>query len=288
MSPLTLATCAWEVGRPASVEAFSERLDAVAADARARGADLLLLPEYAALELAPALAGRTDEAAELAAATQAFDRLLDACVETAIRHGLWLAPGSLPRVDRDGRTRNYAPLIDPAGRTRMTAKPVMTRFEAERWAISPGPAPEPLSTPWGPIGIAICYAAEFPLVVRRLVEAGAWLVLIPACTDTPAGGARVTIAARARAMENQCFTAVSPTIGEAPWSAALDRNHGQAAIYGPVDRGFPDDGVLAALPPDQPGLAIARLDPAAIARVRADGAVRNHLDWEPVVQQAPG
>jgi predicted amidohydrolase len=85
--------------------------------------------------------------------------------------------------------------------------------------------------------------------------------------------------AQARALENQCYVAVAPTVGLAPWSAALDENHGQAALFGPPDRGFPADGVVAAGPMDQPGWLFAELHPALIDHVRAEGAVRNHRDF---------
>jgi predicted amidohydrolase len=115
--------------------------------------------------------------------------------------------------------------------------------------------------------------------VRAQVEAGAWLILAPSCTDTQWGFNRVRLAARARALENQCYVAVAPTVGSAPWVATLDENRGYAAVFGPVDRGFPEDGVLAQGTPDEPGWIYADLDPARLDAVRQDGGVRNHRDW---------
>ncbi|RYJ01545.1 MAG: carbon-nitrogen hydrolase, partial [Acetobacteraceae bacterium] len=77
----------------------------------------------------------------------------------------------------------------------------------------------------------------------------------------------------------QCFVALAPTVGEAPWSTALDVNRGFAAVFGPVDRGFPEDGVLARGALDAPGWTFCTLDPARIATVRREGAVLNHRDW---------
>ncbi len=163
----------------------------------------------------------------------------------------------------------------------MQDKHVMTRFEAEQWGVSPGALPRVFATPWGRIGIAICFDAEFPTLVRAQVEAGAWLILVPSCTDTMHGFNRVRIAAAARAMENQCFVAVIPTVGDAPWSAALDANRGYAAVFGPADRGFPEDGVLARGTLDQGEWLFADLDPRRLAAVRETGAVRNHANWPP-------
>jgi predicted amidohydrolase len=87
------------------------------------------------------------------------------------------------------------------------------------------------------------------------------------------------LGAAARAMENQCFVALAPTVGGFAASVALDENHGAASVFGPVDRGFAEDGVVAAAPLDAAGLLITALDPARLEAVRADGAVRNHRDW---------
>jgi predicted amidohydrolase len=118
------------------------------------------------------------------------------------------------------------------------------------------------------------------------VEAGAWLILAPTCTDTAHGFSRVRIAARARAMENQCFVAVAPTVGEAPWCGALDTNVGQAGIYGPVDRGFTASGIIAEGEMNEGGWVFAELNPASLDAVRQDGAVRNHLSWPAAPPQA--
>ena len=102
-----------------------------------------------------------------------------------------------------------------------------------------------------------------------------------------AGFNRIRLAARARAMENQCFVAVVPTIGNAPWSATLNTNRGYAALFGPVDDGFPEDGILARGALDEPQWIFVDLDPARLDTVRWNGAVRNHLDWPPAPPRCP-
>ena len=174
---------------------------------------------------------------------------------------------------------NRAALIDPLGRVASQEKSVMTRFEAESWGVCPGLAPRVFATDWGTVGIAICYDVEFPPLVRAQAEAGAWLILAPSCTDSLHGFNRVRLSARARALENQCFVAIAPTVGLAPTLASVDENHGYAAVYGPVDRGFAEDGVVARGVMDEAGLVLADLDEDALAAVRADGAVRNFRDW---------
>jgi predicted amidohydrolase len=264
-----LATLAWPVEPTRDLAA---KLDHWIS--RAEGADLLLMPEYACMELAQS----TDEAAELRLMVDRADAVLEQMRAAARRHQIWLQPGSLPMA-MGGLVVNRAPLIRPDGSLAFQDKWQMTRFERERWGVARGAPPQVFDTPWGRIGLSICYDAEFPKHLRVQVEAGAWLVLVPACTDTPAGATRVTMCARARAIENQCIVAVAPTVGVAPFSAALDTNHGRAGIYGPADRGFPDDGVLAEGAPDAPGWVFADIDAAMIAHVREHGGVLNHRDW---------
>nr|WP_232478472.1 carbon-nitrogen hydrolase family protein [Roseomonas rosulenta] len=277
---MRLGLLQYGVGRPASVADFARALEARLEAGRA-AAELLVLPEYACVELGAAMAGgeATDEARELAAMVDAAPDILEAMRDAARRLGVWLLPGTLPMRRGDGAVVNRAPLIAPDGRLAFQEKRAMTRFETERWGVSQGADPKVFDTPWGRIGISVCYDVEFPKHVRTQVEAGAWLVLAPSCTDTLHGFNRVAIGAAARAMENQCYVAITPTVGEAPWSAALDVNRGQAAVFGPVDRGFPEDGVLARGEPDVEHWVFCTLDPARIERVREDGQVRNHRDW---------
>ena len=112
-------------------------------------------------------------------------------------------------------------------------------------------------------------------------------VLVPSCTDTLHGFNRVRLAARARGIGEPCFVAVVPTVGDAPWLETLDVNRGYAAVFGPVDRGFPEDGVIVRGTLDAPGWVFAELDPARLDVVRQGGAVRNHRDWPDAVAAAP-
>jgi predicted amidohydrolase len=284
VTAVRMATIAWPVGHAAGVAAWAAKLDAEVARAAAKGARLLLLPEYAALEAAAR--PEPDVDAELRAAVEQAPALVDAARTSARRHGVWLVPGTFPMAS-DAGIHNRAPLIAPDGRIAWQDKHVMTRFEAEQWRIAPGAPPAVFDTGFGRIGIAVCFDSEFPSLVRAQVEAGAWLVLVPSCTETPHGASRINIATAARAMENQCFVATAPTVGAAPWIATLDDNHGTAAIYGPVDRGFASDGVVASATPDAPGWVFADLDPARIEAVRREGAVRNHLAWPPAPPPCP-
>ena len=131
------------------------------------------------------------------------------------------------------------------------------------------------------------FGARLDRLAAEATARGAWLVLCPCRTDTMWGFNRVRLAARARALENQCYVVIAPTVGAAPWLAARDDNHGYAAAFGPVDRGFPPDGVLTRGALDEPGMVFVRLDPERLGVPRAEGGVRNHADWPPDPKPCP-
>ena len=114
--------------------------------------------------------------------------------------------------------------------------------------------------------------------MRAQCEAGARLLLVPSCTDTDAGATRVRVGCLARALENRMFVAQAVTAGMAGWSPALDVNTGEATVYAPMDRGFPDDGMLARTADGQPW-ALAELDFAAFEASRPHAQVANDRDW---------
>jgi predicted amidohydrolase len=264
---------------PASFAAFIARLRALASDARAAGADILVLPEYAAMILAGVSVHAPALTAELEAVVGEADGLIAALRDIAATEKLFIVGGTLPMRDADGKIRNRAPLCSPTGGLAFQDKQNMTRFEAEIWGISPGGPPKIFDTAIGRIGVSICYDSEFPLHVRAQAAAGAQILLIPSCTENLAGFNRVRLSARARALENQFYTAVSPLVGAAPWSAAIDENTGYAALFAPPDKVFPPSGIIAKGELNAAALLIADADLSLVEKTRRDGAVLNHRDW---------
>ena len=279
---MKLALAAFGVTPPPSRAAFITRIERLAAEASLAGADLLVLPEYFSMVLAGVEIKAPDIAAELKYVVNASGQLLEQMVVLAQRHKLHILAGSIPMRDANGKVRNRAPFIAPSGAVKFQDKQAMTRFEAELWNVSGGEGPKVFDTSLGRIGVSICYDSEFPLHVRAQVAAGAKLILIPSCTASMAGFNRVRLSARARAVENQCYTAVVPLVGNAAWSGSIDENYGHCALFTPCDTGFPDDGVAAAGPMNEPGLTFAPAYFTAIDTVRVAGNVLNHRDWQNV------
>lgn len=245
----------------------------------ATGANLLVFPEYGAMEAA--IAAGADVAADLTRSLDAVSRAmpaLDAHLSAAAtRHGIHILGPSGPVRDGDA-WRNRTVLHAAGGRSAAIDKTVMTPFE-QRWGITGGAGPVVLSTTLGRIGVAICYDSEFPLLGRAMAEAGADLLLIPSCTEHVSGFHRVRIGAEARALESQIATVMAPTVGNAPWSAAVDVNTGAAGIFVPPDVSGAPTGVIAQGTRDEPGWVAGDIDVAKLRRLRSAGEMRNRADW---------
>lgn len=262
--------------------AYAAKITSWVAEAAAQGAELLVFPEYGAMELG-SLGGRA-VAADLEACLHEVARWkpqVDALhCDLAARHGLHILGASGPVFLQDQpRPVNRATFYGPGGILGHQDKQIMTRFERETWFVDPGQGLTLFDTPLGRIGVVICYDSEFPLLARALVEAGAEILLAPSCTDTFRGFTRVRVGAMARALENQCVVVHAPTVGLCDFCPAVDENIGSAAIYGPPDAGFPENGIFAETPLNVPGWAFAEVSRDAIAEVRRNGGVLNHLHW---------
>ncbi len=278
---MKIAAAAYPLDFFADEAEYAAKITAWVTDAVGRGADLLVFPEYGAMELASL--GGAEVAADLEASLHEVARhwpMVDALfARLAAEHGVLVLGPSGPFFTGPGRPVNRAVLYGPEGVIGHQDKQIMTRFEREEWDVAPGSGLTVFDTALGAIGVVICYDSEFPLLARALIEEGAQILLAPSATETYAGYTRVRVGSMARALENQCVVVHSPTIGPAPWCPAVDMNVGAAAIYGPPDRGWPEDGILAQTRLNVPGWAVAEVSLDAIAEVRRDGGVLNHAHW---------
>jgi predicted amidohydrolase len=277
---LKIATAQYSIGEPADFAAFAARVgDRVAQAARA-DAGVVILPEYLALEAAAGQPAevRSNFARSLGALQAHHDDYVAFARDLAKRHSIYLLAGTFLLDIGSGRYRNRAYFASPDGRIAFQDKLTLTGFEKSAVVIEPGEALKVFDTDFGRIAIDVCYDIEFPLYARAQVEAGARVILVPSCTDTDAGANRVRVGCQARALENQVYVACAVTAGEAPWSPALDVNTGTAAIYTPIDRGFPSDGVLVRAD-EGADWAIGELDLAALDAFKGDAQVANANDW---------
>lgn len=276
-----LATAQYDIGFFADWDEYRRKIQRWIAEAADQGAKILLFPEYASMELA-SLFGQevySSLSKQLAAMQSVHGDFVELFSQSARQQGCVVQAGSFPVEIEPGVYRNRAYLFTPDGSFDFQDKLIMTRFENEQWFIRGGDELKCFDTEYGKIAINICYDSEFPLLARKQVEMGANLILVPSCTDTLAGFHRVKIGCQARALENQCYVVQSCLVGEAPWSEAVDINIGSAGIYTPVDRGFPDNGVLASGTLNAVQWVYSEISLSNCATVREQGQVFNYRDW---------
>ncbi len=278
---MRIAAAAYPLSVLETWQDHAQKLHDWVAEAATAGADLLVFPEYGRMELAAleGMAAAADLEASLRAAITWTEQANEVMAALAVQYGVHILAASGPAKGEAMRPVNRASLFGPQGLIGHQDKQVMTRFEREIWDVVQGGPLQVFDTPLGRIGVLICYDAEFPLLGRALIEAGAEILLVPSCTDSLAGYSRVRIGAMARALEGQCVVAHAPTVGDAAWCPAVDENIGAAAIYGPPDLGFPATGIIAEGAMNQAGWVFADIERDAIAKVRREGSVLNHAHW---------
>lgn len=275
-----VAAAQYPIDRFATLAGYKEKLARWVGEAVQNGAQLLVFPEYGAMEYSGSSGdAASDLAGCLAATADAMEEMGRAHAALARQHDVHILAGSGPMSNDHGGYTNAARLYAPSGTSGTQLKCMMTPFE-KTWGMSPGKALQMFDTALGNIGIAVCYDCEFPLLVRAMAVAGADVILVPACTEFISGANRIRSAALARALENGCAVAVSPTVGDAVWSPAVDHNTGRAGIYVPAEQGLSDTGILAEGELNRAGWIYADIDLAHLRRIRTTGEMRNALDWD--------
>lgn len=279
-SPLRIASAQYPIGQPRSLAEWEEKLALWVRNGASTGAEMLVFPEYAAIEQAACFGAEVygDLRATLAKVAELADSRLAHHAALARKHDVMILAGSGPVRTTDGRYVNAAQLVMPSGAVGVQEKLVMTPFERD-WGVSAGGPVRVFQTPRARFGIAICYDSEFPLIARAMARAGADVLLVPSCTERISGYHRVRTGAMARALENTVCAVQSPTVGDAPWSQAIDFNSGAAGIYVPSEHGVSDTGVLAEGKLNAAQWVTAAVDLERLRQLRTSGEMRNFADW---------
>lgn len=242
------------------------------------GARLLVFPEYAGIEAALIGSDLTDDPQhwrDRMAVREAQWR--DLHLELASEAGVHILAGSLC-AEGTGGPVNRAWLCGPQDAVAQD-KLIPTPFERNFMQITGGDGLILADTPHGRLGILICYDSEFPLLARVLVAGGADAILVPSCTDFPAGQTRVRQSCRARAIEGQILVVQAPLAGEVPACTVTDHSVGRAGVFVPPDHGMPPNGIVAQGRKNRAGWTYATVDPGAIGRTRVQGQVGNAAHW---------
>lgn len=230
-------------------------------DAAAQGATFIATPENTTL-MAP------DAGAKLASSyDEAHDPALPVFAALARELNVWLLIGSLAIKVSDTRTANRSFLISPDGQVTARYSKIhlfdveLAGGEAYRESntVAGGNEAVLADTPWGKVGLTICYDMRFPQLYRKLAKAGAFLITVPSAFTVPTGQAHWHVLLRARAIENGCFI-IAPAQGGA--HANGRKTYGHSLIVAPW-------GEILAEAGTDPGVIIADIDPELSRAARA-------------------
>lgn len=191
----------------------------------------------------------------------------------AARLGLWLLIGSLGVLtgDADGRFANRSFLIGPDGAIAARYDKIHmfdvnvseTEVYRESAAYRPGNRAVLAETPLAKIGMAVCYDLRFPHLFRRLAQAGAQVLTVPAAFNHLTGAAHWETLLRARAIETGCFVLAPAQTGFHAEAHGKGRmTHGHSLAVAPWGEVLVDAG-------RDPGVTFVDLDLAEVARARA-------------------
>ena len=260
----TLPIALIQTRTPASPAAAFAHVEPLIRKAAAGGAKLILTPEATNFLI-------KDPAARAAAlTTQDRDTVVGDLRDLARELGVWLLIGSAivkSGHEGDDRAANRSLLSDDAGAVVATYDKLhvydVDLPTGERWresaAIRPGDGAVVADTPWGRLGLTICYDIRFPHLYRALAKAGAGMISVPAAFTVSTGEAHWETLLRARAIETGCWILAPAQAG-----AHEDgrRTWGRSIVVGPWGE------VVAKLDHDEPGVLFAMLDFDAVTRAR--------------------
>jgi len=237
-------------------------VDRLVGAAARSGAKLVVLPENFAFMGAEADKRRIAEP---------FDAP-DAPIQTALRkialrEGVTLIAGGFPEKSADeARPYNTSLVVDPSGQLvaryrKIHLFDVELGNESYRESAATSGGSEPLTVPVGGfnVGLSICYDLRFPELYRRLVDAGAEVLTVPAAFTLNTGKEHWHVLLRARAIEAQCYVLAAAQWGAHPQGRST---YGHALVADPW-------GTVIAEASDRVGFVRARLERAFLAQVRA-------------------
>lgn len=239
-------------------------------------ADFVLFPEFfnAALMAKSNEKSASDAIRILASHTT---KIREKMIELALSYNINIIAGSMPEY-RKHILHNVSFLCRRDGTWDSQYKLHITHDESIYWGLKGGSEIKIFDTDVGKIGILVCYDVEFPELSRILAEKGMNILFVPYWTDTKNAYLRVRRCAQARAIENECYTVISGSVGNLPNVENMDIQYSQSAVFSPSDFAFPHDATVAEATPNTEMTLIVDLDLDLLKDLRVHGSVTNLKD----------
>lgn len=248
----------------------AENLDATThwvEKAAAGGARMVLVPEAFAF-IGPERDGARWQEHIPKGADEKPGPILHRCMQTAMRTGAHLVLGGFPEQAADGRGYNTCVHLTPDGAVAATYRKIHlfdvdladgTHMRESRHT-APGETAVVTDAPFGKLGLTVCYDMRFPLLYQALADQGVTAIAVPAAFLKTTGRAHWHVLLRARAIECQCYIIAPAQHGDHQHRGR--RSFGHGLVVDPW-------GEVVAECADGDGFALADIDPARVAKVRA-------------------
>ena len=229
-------------------------------EAKSKGADFVTTPEVVGM-LEP-----DREEALRKAEPESEHRVLREFRDLASSLKVWLLIGSLSIKISETKLSNRSFLLDPDGQ-------IVARYSkihmfdvqvgdgnkySESKTYQPGTEVSLAKTPWGFMGLTICYDIRFPMLYRELAKAGAKIIFIPSAFTEVTGEAHWHVLQRARAIENGCFIVSAAQVGN---HAQNRKTFGHSIIVDPWGNVLADAGKTT-------GVIVAEVDLGLVEQAR--------------------
>jgi predicted amidohydrolase len=254
-----------------------ERVGPLIRDAARQGAQLITTPE---------IVGMLEPKRDLAfakAKPEDSHEVLAAFRGLAAELGVWLLVGSISIKVSDDKLANRSFLLDDRGQI-VARYSKIHMFDVqvgdgqtyrESNTYQAGGEAVIAETPWGRMGLTICYDIRFPYLYRTLAQAGAEVIFAPAAFTKVTGEAHWHVLQRSRAIETGCYIVSAAQTGE---HAEGRRTYGHSVIVDPWGRVVADAG-------EEVGVITAEIDLAevGVARGKVPSLTHDRVIGEPVV-----
>ncbi len=275
-SIVRLGLVQWQMRLYSSKEDVFEQMEYFVNAVSNYQSDFILFPEFFN---APLMAkyNHLSESEAIRKLAEYTEDMRDKFIQLAIEYNVNIITGSMPLI-KDDKLFNVGYLCRRNGEWDLYEKIHITPDEVKAWGLSGGSKVKTFDTDCGKIGILICYDVEFPELSRILAEQGMNILFVPFLTDTQNGYSRVRYCAKARAIENECYVAISGSVGNLPKVHNMDIQYAQSAVFTPCDFAFPTNGIKSEATPNTEMILVTDVDLDLLSELHTYGSVRNLKD----------
>lgn len=275
-SNIRLGLVQWQMRLFDDMDAFYQQIEFFVNALAGYQSDFAVFPE---LFNSPLLAAYNDLSTrdamrKLAEKTNEIKKYLS---EMAIAKNINIIAGSMPLLKKD-QLYNVSYLLHRNGNIDEYRKIHITPYERDYYGIVGGNKLPIFNTDCGRVGILICYDVEFPELARLLAQKGMKILFVPYLTDTQNAFTRVSNCAAARAIENECYVAITGSVGNLPGVNNMDIQFGKSMVFTPSEFAFPSNGIKGEATPNTEMTLIVDVDLNPLKDLHHFGSVQNIVD----------